>query len=205
MDSKYWDNIHRTSLANQSAEPSDFGLRAAARIKALGYRWLLDIGAGSGRDTKLFYDMGLDITALDISEIAISRVREVAPGVKTVLGDIADMDFPAGSFDCVYARLALQYFNDETVERIFGKIYDALADGGFLFIQNKSEKDWEYGIGTELERDMFLVPPESYATTHAIKFFTLDYLREKARRFKIIELGESAGDGRAYSNLVAMK
>lgn len=200
MTSNYWDKVYDRHRAEHSTDHSEFAQRALDYIKKHDLKKMLDIGPGIGSDTRFFYEMGMDLTAIDISGSVLYSLKIIIPTAKTILSDITDMDFPAHSFDCVYARLSLHYFNDETTGKIFNKIYDILVTGGILFVQCKSEKDRDYGVGEMIEKDTFYKPD-----THIRHFFTLDYFREKATRFKIVELDESSSFGSNYSNLIAQK
>ncbi len=65
----------------------------------------LDVGCGEGADAIWLARSGWTVTAIDISEVAMSRAREAAElagaVVEWVCGDALQIPFPAGSFDLV--------------------------------------------------------------------------------------------------------
>ena len=69
----------------------------------------LDVGCGEGADAIWLARSGWTVTAIDISDVAVTRAREVAEltgaVVEWVCGDALQTPFPAGSFDLV----SLQY------------------------------------------------------------------------------------------------
>jgi SAM-dependent methyltransferase len=69
----------------------------------------LDVGCGEGADAIWLAQSGWTVTAIDISDVAVSRAREASAragtGVEWVCGDALQTSFPAGSFDLV----SLQY------------------------------------------------------------------------------------------------
>jgi SAM-dependent methyltransferase len=69
----------------------------------------LDVGCGEGADAIWLARRGWTVTAVDVSEVAVSRAREAAElaaaAVEWVCGDALQTHFPARSFDL----LSLQY------------------------------------------------------------------------------------------------
>ena len=59
-------------------------------------------------------------------------------------------------FDCVYARLSLHYFNDDKIKEIFKNLYRILPVGGFVFIENKSTKDFKFGRGEKISENAYI-------------------------------------------------
>ena len=66
---------------------------------------VLDIGCGEGADAIWLARSGWAVTAIDISELAVSRARVAADLVGTpvewICGDVLQTTFPAGSFNLV--------------------------------------------------------------------------------------------------------
>jgi len=65
----------------------------------------LDVGCGEGADAIWLARSGWTVTAIDISDVALTRAREAAAqvgaAVEWVCGDALRTPFPAGSFDLV--------------------------------------------------------------------------------------------------------
>lgn len=87
-----WDKINFTSGTTEHPEPPVVGfLRSLTRV--LGNDIVvLDIGPGrSGRHSRLVEDMGLGLVSVDVSHACRAHYH----------GDIQDMVFPEGAFDCI--------------------------------------------------------------------------------------------------------
>jgi SAM-dependent methyltransferase len=79
--------------------------RLTAEVTALPPGRALDVGCGEGADAMWLAQQGWAVTAIDISDVALRRAREVAQGngaaVGWVWGDALRAPFRARSFDLV--------------------------------------------------------------------------------------------------------
>lgn len=92
----------------------------------------LDLGCGEGADARWLAGRGWQVTAIDISQVAIDRARALGdePAITWQQGDAVVTAPPARSFDLV----SMQYF---TIRRASGHtgirgIIDSVAVGGTL-------------------------------------------------------------------------
>jgi len=94
----------------------------------------LDVGCGEGADAIWLARGGWTVTAIDISDVALTRAREAAERagavVEWVRGDALQASFPAGSFDLVSMQYpALPKAAGEAAVR---KLLDTVRPGGLL-------------------------------------------------------------------------
>ena len=79
--------------------------RLVAEVAGLTPGRALDVGCGEGADVIWLARSGWAVTAIDISDVALTRAREAAElagaVVEWVCGDVLQTPFPAGSFDLV--------------------------------------------------------------------------------------------------------
>ena len=79
--------------------------RLVAEVAALTPGLALDVGCGEGADAIWLARSGWTVTAIDVSDVAVSRAREAAQragaAVEWVRGDALQTPFAAGSFDLV--------------------------------------------------------------------------------------------------------
>ena len=181
-EANYWENI----WSNRPSEPANnFAKRAYKLIKAGNYRSLLDLGCGDGRDSIYFSNKGLQVTALDISEGGINKLKFQNANINFLLLDIRYIELQENSFDVIYAHLSLHYFDDETTSKIFDNLYKILKKDGLLLVKCKSVDDPLFGQGKKVGENM-------YKRGHVRHFFSREYMKEKLNGFKIIKIRKTS-------------
>ena len=108
--------------------------RLAAEVAGLPPGRALDVGCGEGADAIWLAGRGWTVTAIDISDVAVSRAREAAQlagaEVDWVCGDALQTPFPARSFDL----LSMQYpaLPKAAGEAVLRTLLDTVRPGGLL-------------------------------------------------------------------------
>jgi SAM-dependent methyltransferase len=125
-------------------EPSAFATSCYDTIK--GKKNLLELGCGQGRDCLFFAFKGINVTALDSSDIAIDQLSKRANDMKleitTMKCDISKrLPFDDNTFDVVYSHMFFSMgFQWKALEFIFEEIKRVLRTGGLSFFLNTKPK-----------------------------------------------------------------
>lgn len=99
---QYWDNMYRDLTAPVTfgkGQPSAEVIEAADRLPA-GAR-ALDLGCGDGRNALFLASQGFNVTATDISPVAIAKVRQFASERALVI-HASTQDFRGFVFEAEY-------------------------------------------------------------------------------------------------------
>jgi SAM-dependent methyltransferase len=118
----------RPKSAWKLAERSAFCDRLARR----GALSLLEIGAGTGQDSRYFQEQGFDVVATDLTPAMVTACR--AKGIDARVMDVLAMDFPAASFDAVYSMNCLLHVPNADLPAALAAIGDVLRPGGLFFL-----------------------------------------------------------------------
>jgi len=148
---------------------------------------LLEIGAGTGIDSKYFQDAGLDVVCIDLSLEMVRFCR--LKGLTAQVMDIADLQFPAGSFDAVYALNCLLHLPHDELPAALKAINKVLKPNGLFFMGMHGGYEYE-GIWED----------DAYEPKRFFSFYSDEHLQQLVRdlfdihSFKRIMTHEKASD-----------
>ena len=96
---------------------------------------ILDLGCGSGRDTKAFIDRGYSVTAVDGSP-SLCEMAKVQLGIEVECSDFNELNYKE-EFDGVWACASLLHCSRENLPNIIDKIKNALVPNGVVYMSFK--------------------------------------------------------------------
>ena len=102
---------------------------------------ILDVGAGTGRLAIPLAKMGAKVTACDVSEEMLKRLRNKTKikNLETVVADAEVLPFPEQKFDVVIATFFIIHLKDP--KRFFAEVYRELRPRGIFLVTNINQKD----------------------------------------------------------------
>ena len=118
---------------------------------------ILDLGCGSGRDSKHFLNSGFTVTALDLSPILAEKASQFI-GQKVIVADMKDLNFQ-DRFIGIWACASLLHLKEEEVLETIKRCHRALKKDGVLYASFKyGENNYEKNgrSFTCFTRDKFL-------------------------------------------------
>lgn len=118
----------RASVYRWSDGPDPQSMAVAA-VREVSPRQVLEVGCGRGLLAKrIARELGADVIGVDQSGRMVELTRE--QGVKAILGDVQELPFHDGTFDCVVAAWMLFHVPD--VDPALSEIARVLRSGGRL-------------------------------------------------------------------------
>ena len=110
-------------------------------LRSEGRQTLLELGAGPGKDAEFFRDNGLRVVCTDLSPEMVALCR--SKGLTARVMDIANVDFPPGTFDAVYALNCLLHLPARELPGALRGIRAVLKPGGLLYLGLYGGRDQE--------------------------------------------------------------
>lgn len=132
-ESAEWDERYAGSQRIWSGRPNG---ALVAEVATLAPGRVLDVGGGEGADAVWLGARGWDVTALDVSRVALDRAalhaQEAGVDVRFLAAGLLDADLAPASFDLVSAQYpALRRTAGDEAERA---LLAAVAPGGTLLV-----------------------------------------------------------------------
>lgn len=141
MDATYWDEMYRSRERVFSGHPNPVLVAEAAELPPVGKA--LDVGCGEGADALWLAGRGWQVTAADVSGVALQRAATAATGSEDLItwecADLIATPPPAGFFDLV----SLQYFplRRQPDHTALHGLLNAVAPGGTLLFATHALAD----------------------------------------------------------------
>jgi len=154
--SKYYDLIHEERIRKAPVEV-DFFIRIFKEHN-LGKR-VLDVGCGTGRFSKIFWEKGFSVVGIDVSEemIKIAKAKSHDPGVRFEVADMRTFKSDELFDAAVLGDGAIMHLlaREDTLKAL-KNIKDNLKEGGIFVLNFFNYAEWETLEATEewgLEKD----------------------------------------------------
>ena len=152
---------------------------------------LLEIGAGTGRDSAFFKENGLLVTATDLSREMVLLCRE--KGLSAEQMDASDLQFSDGHFDGVWTINCLLHVPKRDLPGVLQEVRRVLKPGGSFYFGVYGGMDFE-GVW-EADR---------YDPKRFFSFHTDEAIKETVRRFFTLESFRTIDYGNEILHFQAM-
>lgn len=121
---------------------------------------VLDVGCGEGADAVWLAAGGWDVTALEVSEVALARAvghaQDAGVAITWVHAGLAEAGLPPGTFDLVSAQYpALLRTSDSAAERA---LLAAVAPGGVLLLVHHAGMDAQHDHDSDFDPADYVWP-----------------------------------------------
>lgn len=150
----FWSNRYRDAGDGYlfGTEPNRF-LAHRQELLQSG-RTALSVADGEGRNSVWLAEQGLEVTAIEISAVALEKARHLATGrrveVNFIQADMLAPGWPApelhDAFDWVFG-IFIQFVAPEWRSRQFEVMKKVTAPGGRILLQGYTPKQLDYGTG----------------------------------------------------------
>lgn len=102
---------------------------------------LLELGAGTGQDSKFFMDCGFEVTAVDLSGEMVKICR--GKGINTFELDFYDLSPLDKKFDCVWSMNSLLHVPKPDLPKVLQSIDSVLNENGLFYMGVYGGEDGE--------------------------------------------------------------
>ncbi len=122
----------------------------------------LDVGCGEGADARWLAEQGWDVTALDVSQVALGRAAEqserVGVQVRWLHAGLIDAALPPASFDLVSAQYPALLRTEQHEAEL--ALLNAVAAGGLLLVVHHAAPSEEHANGHGFNPEDYVSPAD---------------------------------------------
>lgn len=162
MDAQTWNQRYSDTELMWSAGPNLF-VEQLCRDLTPGRS--IDLAAGEGRNAIWLAEQGWDSTAVDYSDVAIDKARQIAAKrgvtITTEAADLTEYEPTPGGYDLVV--VAYLQLLDEQLTPILDRAAAAVAPGGTFVLVCHDRDNLERGYGGPQHPDVLTTPAQVVA------------------------------------------
>ncbi len=149
----FWNNKFSKVDYFYGTKPNEF---LASKIELIKHKkTLLCLGEGEGRNAIFFAQNGLEITAIDASDVGLAKLeaksKEENLDIKTIFMDLNHWEAKE-KYDVIVASYL--HMNENERAELFKKIEDSLAKDGYFIGEFFSKKQLSYESGGPKDLDL---------------------------------------------------
>lgn len=153
---EFWEAAYKNNERMWGENPTDNARTVLELMQKRNIRSVLIPGFGYGRNAKVFYDEGFDVTGIEISKTAIERARKHFGSDVTIhYGSVTEMPFDKIQYQSIYCYSLIHLLNKADRIKLIDDCYSQLKHNGIMIFVALSVNDKRFGLGEELEKNTF--------------------------------------------------
>src|SRR5579863_8922999 len=127
---------NRKAEERDQSELADWKIEERQKFFSLlqqeGKKRVLEVGAGTGKDSKFFQDNGLEVISTDLSSEMVRLC--LAKGLTAYVMDFLHLDFPPASFDAIYSLNCLLHVPKSDLPAVLQALQNLLKPSGLFYM-----------------------------------------------------------------------
>jgi tellurite methyltransferase len=135
MPTPFWDSGYSDLEASTMGGPSHEVIVLGEALQVAGFspRRVIDLGSGEGRNSLFLAGLGHQVTAVDISERAVAKLRYLSInnhlGIKVEMAKIETLQL-SGMYDLVLAHGSLHFVSRKKLLPLICRLQTSTSEGG---------------------------------------------------------------------------
>ena len=145
-----WDTRYDREDYLFGTAPADFLVSHDNLLSENAGKNALAVADGEGRNSVFMAQRGLQVTAMDNSEVGLEKARKLASAngvsIDFEMADLKSWDWEEASYDLIVA-IFIQFADPVFRAEIFDGMKRAVKPGGLILLHGYTPKQIEYGTG----------------------------------------------------------
>ena len=152
---EFWESSFLEKQAMWGFKPSYSAILTKDFFVENKVKDILIPGIGYGRNAKIFYDNGINVTGIKISKTAIDLARQNGLDIRIYHGSVTDMPFDGKLYDGIFCYALIHLLNKRERNKFIKDCYSQLKPNGYMIFTAISKEAPMFGKGKQLSKDRF--------------------------------------------------
>ena len=183
---EFWESSFKEKQTMWGLDPAESAVKAFDLFEANGIKKIMVPGFGYGRNARVFFEKGMEVTGIEISETAIALSKEhFGESLRVHHGSVCDMPFDQEMYDGVFCYALIHLLDADERRKFIQDCYSQLLPGGYMVFTAISTNAFTYGQGKQLSKNRF-------ETAHGVNlyFYDSESIAEEFGNYGLIEYSE---------------
>lgn len=182
---EFWESSFIEKQMMWGFEPSDSAILTKDFFLENKVKDILIPGIGYGRNAKIFYENGINVTGIEISKTAIDLARKNGLDIRIYNGSVTDMPFDNKLYDGIFCYALIHLLNNHERKKLIKDCYSQLKPNRYMIFTAVSKKAPMFGKGKQLSKDRFEI-------MKGVKmfFYDSDSIRQEFEKYGLVEFLE---------------
>jgi len=183
---EFWESVYKNNDKMWGENPTDNAVNVLKLFQKNQIKSILIPGFGYGRNAKVFYDQGFNVTGIEISKTAIERARTYFGSDVTIHhGSVTDMPFDKARYESIYCYSLIHLLDKVDRLKLIQDCYLQLMSNGIMVFVALSINDKRFGVGYKVSKNTFRSP-----NGLQLYFYNEASIKKEFGTYNIIELKE---------------
>lgn len=152
----FWESSFDKHQTMWGLAPSSSAIAANEIFLREGIKDVLIPGIGYGRNGFLFFENGMRVTGIEISQTAVDLAEEhYGKSMHIYHGSVTDMPFDNHQYDGIFCHGLIYLLNSTQRAKLLRDCYNQLVTGGWMIFSVISKNTPSYGKGKKIDEDTF--------------------------------------------------
>lgn len=154
--SEFWDNAFKDKQTMWGENPTKMAIETSQLFKRNSFKKVLIPGFGYGRNAKAFWENGLSVTGIEISETAIDIARELFDSELRIFhGSVSEMPYDDEKYDGIFCHALIHLLDVSDRKKLISDCFGQLNNGGVMIFTAITKAASTFGVGVQLGKDRF--------------------------------------------------
>ncbi|RRJ63390.1 class I SAM-dependent methyltransferase [Paenibacillus oralis] len=152
-----WTDIYNQNLWIDSGDTSE--LNEILPLIRKPQEHIIDIGCSFGRISIALAKLGFKVTAIDVADKPLQSIKNNyghLTNLTTCLINSSELPFADQTTDGCVAINSIYHGRFKDVIEMVNEMYRVLRKEGWVFATFLSTEDWKFGVGEEIEKQVFV-------------------------------------------------